>query len=599
LTEDSAAFAALRSLKKEIEAWSQPHLDALDPFRIDTSVPLRKVAAQGGTVFGFNSYYGDDKKLSSLSSTATCIRSLFRWPRLKIDGLNWDALKTELVERHAGENLKTQGLENLNAYTVGQLLPMLKSVGFEAKDQIVIDSIAAATEAISDGGASLQEYPANGYLTYWILGGLDEWKLDVPKVAAKALEWSAAELYRQISFFSGHDDENSDAFQLGYNLLIQYRFARPGLREPVIEAALRTMFDAQLSRGAWEKKDPLFRYGEFGDAYPFSFELLNSVLTEFRLEYERLRPYELQLRQAFGWLRRNATQLLTTSGVRVWRSGHRTEKGKTAQVESWATAEAYSFLRLYRNYLAHRVLDLVLATYRGQRPRPADPQALDGLDHLTLELDENPMSKKPDVTTARPLNELLHRRLVDSLAIRPGEYSLARHHDPKQCARSGILSGEPGTGKSSAVDALGSYLGWAVVVLDPGDFAREGLLMLSPTAATIFDQLLELEDTLIFLDEMEEFMKDRKGDKGSFEQRLLTTSILPKLQALWDKAQCVFIVATNHFKDMDPAAARAKRFDFRFEVLKAVASTGSVSSVAGGGGKGRRRARSKPASTPE
>ena len=106
--------------------------------------------------------------------------------------------------------------------------------------------------------------------------------------------------------------------------------------------------------------------------------------------------------------------------------------------------------------------------------------------------------------------------------------------------------------------------------------------MLSPTAATIFDQLLELEDTVIFLDEMEEFMKDRGGDKGSFEQRLLTTSILPKLQALWDQAQCVFIVATNHFKDIDPAAARAKRFDFRFEVLKAVAVPHAAPSKAAG-----------------
>lgn len=58
-----------------------------------------------------------------------------------------------------------------------------------------------------------------------------------------------------------------------------------------------------------------------------------------------------------------------------------------------------------------------------------------------------------------------------------------------------------------------------------------------------------------------------RSDGASFEQRFLTTSFLPSLQDLRDRATCIYIVATNNFEDLDPAARAPRRFDFQLGVL--------------------------------
>ena len=122
--------------------------------------------------------------------------------------------------------------------------------------------------------------------------------------------------------------------------------------------------------------------------------------------------------------------------------------------------------------------------------------------------------------------------------------------------------------KTTYVKSVARYLGWPLVILDPSDFAREGMHLITSFTAKIFDLLLELEDTVIFFDEMEELIRTREGiEAGSFEQRFLTTSLLPKLQYLNDSASCIFFVATNHFDTIDKAARREGRFDFQIQIV--------------------------------
>jgi len=105
------------------------------------------------------------------------------------------------------------------------------------------------------------------------------------------------------------------------------------------------------------------------------------------------------------------------------------------------------------------------------------------------------------------------------------------------------------------------------VILDPSDFASGGLPLIATVAADVFTKLYELEDTVIFFDEMESLMQRRHGDAGSsFEQQFLTTTFIPKLQELADRAACLFFVATNHYDSIDPAVKRPGRFDFRLQV---------------------------------
>lgn len=98
-------------------------------------------------------------------------------------------------------------------------------------------------------------------------------------------------------------------------------------------------------------------------------------------------------------------------------------------------------------------------------------------------------------------------------------------------------------------------------------FAEEGLPLIATVASRVFSKLLELEDTVVFFDEMEALMHTRTDAGGSFEQKFLTTSLLPKLQEMADRAACLFFVATNHFDTTDRAAQRPGRFDFRLQIM--------------------------------
>lgn len=51
------------------------------------------------------------------------------------------------------------------------------------------------------------------------------------------------------------------------------------------------------------------------------------------------------------------------------------------------------------------------------------------------------------------------------------------------------------------------------------------------------------------------------GEPLDVTRQLLTTSMLPKLADLWDRAGVVFLMATNHKQHLDPAITRANRFD--------------------------------------
>lgn len=564
---------SLRALKHRAEELASTHLGALGMFHLaEDPNPLARSSDEVVGIGGFANFMPDQDvprdgtARASLASTARCVRSL----RVSRDIRRGNADYTPFIEtvsaRYASQDLATYGLSHLNPFTIGQVLPVLREVaGSDPSEEVRELADAAATclrDEVCRKGVSVavsseepeRRFPPHGYLTYWALVALAAWDELEPEKAANSLEWSETELYRQIALFATEDDERSDAYQLGYNLLVQHRFNRSDLGNSMIEVALRTLFSAQLERGVWEKRHPLFRYGDRGEAYCFSFELLATLLRQFRDEWEFLIPHESDLATALGWAERNA---LLQYGLPVWRSGHVIEEGRP---ESWATAEVYAFSQLYASYLSWRIESVVLEGFHGQPGRPPDAQAFQGLYQPEVML--------PDPDGPVLLLDLLKERLVEPLRA-PGErpvYSLVHHPDRSQLVRSGILFGPPGTGKTTYVRRVARYLGWPLVILDPSDFAVEGLHLVPSVAADVFSKLLELEDTVIFFDEMEPLMR-RREEEGGFEQSFLTTSLIPQLQELADRAACLFFVATNRYQSIDPAARRPGRFDFRLQIL--------------------------------
>jgi ATP-dependent 26S proteasome regulatory subunit len=74
----------------------------------------------------------------------------------------------------------------------------------------------------------------------------------------------------------------------------------------------------------------------------------------------------------------------------------------------------------------------------------------------------------------------------------------------------------------------------------------------------------------VFFDEMDALAQTREGDEQSdgrdpsdldITRQLLTTSMLPKLSSLWDQRRVIFLMATNHKQQLDPAITRPNRFD--------------------------------------
>jgi hypothetical protein len=565
----------LRDLKRRAVDLASSHLEALDLFSLGRdSHPLPRLAHGPLPVRGFASSVAADKEKwedpprTSLASTAACVRSLLLCPAVKPGQPDFTELVAGIVDRHAGGELSTFGLEHLNPFTVGQLLPALADmVGHQpdpALDGLLADGTAQLQAELAHDGVSIpmrSEPDAephclpHGYLTYWSLVGLAAWDRHESELATPSMRWSETELYRQIALFETGHDERSDAYQLGYNLLIQYRFNRFRLGDSLVELGLRTLFGAQLERGVWEKRDPIFRYGEHGEAYCFSFDLLSSLLRELRDEWSLLQPCEHHLTRAMEWASRNA---LRQHGPPLWRAAHLIED---KMPESWASAAVYSFLQQYASYLSWRIQTIVADQFHSFPGRSPDASAFDDLyqPEVRVAPDDEPVL----------LGDLLRERLLEPLRL-PGPapaYSLVRNADPRGKARSGILYGPPGTGKTTYVRKVADYLGWPMVVLDPSVFAEEGLPLIATVASRVFSRLLELEDTVIFFDEMEALMHSRSDAGGSFEQKFLTTSLLPKLQELADRAACVFFVATNHVDTIDRAAQRPGRFDFKLQVM--------------------------------
>lgn len=499
-------MAYLTGLRQRIDQLCSSHWDAVLSFAIgpasDTSTN-RGRRAVAGFVNLASSPRAPGARVS-LASTATCVRSLRFCTDHHWSQLDFAPLAEEIRRRYDTNSLTTTGLEHLNPFTIGQLSPSLSYLGISSDEPVASAIKARLRDLVEERGIALRGFPPNAYLSFWVLAACRSLGVDI-RSDAGLIEWARHNLYKHLALLSAGDDEEGDAFQLAYSLVIQILFDRRRLRPSIIAEALDQLAGTQLARGTWEKKEPLFVWERYGDAYCFSYELLNTLMQAFRDSYEALRPFERALQRSLEWVERNA-HFASQSDVATWRSGHRSENSSP---ESWATAEVYGFLRGYRRYLDYRVNQCLLEKYRGSPASAPDASALRQF-------------YQPDVrtpgraarTSAPLLGEVLAQYLLVPLALEGDrrEYSLARNIDPKHFARSAILYGPPGTGKSSLVRAVARYLGWPIVIVDASDFVVDGFHLLPLAASRIFADLRQARDTVVLFDEMEELLRDRNSE---------------------------------------------------------------------------------------
>jgi N-acetylglutamate synthase-like GNAT family acetyltransferase len=151
--------------------------------------------------------------------------------------------------------------------------------------------------------------------------------------------------------------------------------------------------------------------------------------------------------------------------------------------------------------------------------------------------------------------ELLERRLVLPLS----DAGLAETFGVEP-PRAIVLFGPPGTGKTTFAKAVASRLDWPFVEIFPSRLAGDPAGLAAGLRET-FNTIDDLENVVVFIDEVEEIASKRKGDPPSPTQGV-TNELLKLIPNFREKPGRLLVCATNYIRALDDAFLRHGRFDY-------------------------------------
>lgn len=591
-----ADFDSLCAEREELRNYVLVHASSLRSFEEKDQPWFRREEQMDGPT-------DDPRPVRHLTTTASCLQSLADAPLYDVrdpsppcprdheDLFKWREEKTSdfaaaLLGNASDEEMwKTEGQPLV--YTPVRTLPVILQLAPEEllkefKQQLkklagkvweAVDIGDRMAQGVGEGRPGEKDrYPANAFHTYWAVRLLREYKARKlpqlgPKLAQKeavALLWSQRTLAAQTALIST-DRSAVDAQQLAWALSTDVLCRPAGADQPttadhqhaeLYEAALEAFF-AEQEDGHWRLYEPLFHYKKAGNAYCYPYETLAELLRlalhrkDGRVLRDRLKPYSRELIEAWRYARRTALELDAEHGALGWCSGHHPHR--TAP-EAWATASVFSYLQNLRCLLGHWAAEQAKQDLGVRQADGGSPSS----GEKTLKQRGDTWDRPPSQTVGRQLSMLylnpIKAREERPESIDPDEPLVAE-------ARSALLFGPPGTGKTTLVKGLSGALDWDYAEVLASDFLSEGMDQVPKSADSIFKKLMELDHCVILFDEIDELIRARDGAGSDPFGRFLTTSMLPKLAKLWEQRRVLFFVNTNDIEVADPAIKRSQRFD--------------------------------------
>ena len=521
------------------------------------------------------------KRVGAPTKTKVDFAELFR----RLVSTKWDssglpdgnAFTTALVVRTAGFVVKNKILspEEVGALKHGRHSTKNEE-GIDAVDETVADKpLLEIIQSRAKGGGesfAVSKYPAKATIVYWFLDGAINAGASIDDYLPEIASWATREFNKQLIYVSSGNDALMDPPELAMAACLIKRIHRlcndrPELAkisrslpsEIELTFAVERVISEQSRSGIWHRYFPLFHFplGRGAADYCFSFEFLEAVLGEFGSAVLRTRELLSYFRRSLTWCDSHVLHFVKSKDAhyRGWNSGGEVRTLADGMPEAWATASVHMFLSQLHRKISDLLDQLVLAKFGFDRiatvPSKDD---FKGLIDIKIEFPGEPSTW---------LLTVLEDELIDNAtrSMTLDDFTLG-------VPRSALFFGPPGTSKTNLAKSIAAYVGWPIVIITPSHFLGKGLEQVHAQVDEVFRDLMDLRKAVVLFDEMDALAQTREEDpEGKSREsldvtrQLLTTSMLPKLSDLWNKAGVVFLMATNHKQHLDPAITRANRFD--------------------------------------
>jgi len=478
-------------------------------------------------------------------------------------------MESILAARPMRRNGHTQPLSDYLIFLCAQAMATIHD-STKTLDRNLNGDLEARTVGVGIGGLPLDALP-DGASSQLSLG------------LSRCAEISLNQLCRQLAYRNAGDGNNFDVMRLAYSLLT-YVITTNTLagtagiemvegEGPIdtvgpannflIKQGLKSFFEEQMDDGMWDKGQPIYksfrRTGRnVGNAFVFATDTVASLLKVLPSEY--FRPHMGALEKTLAWIEAHQLEEIipdycdpislkcygkTLTG---WNSPHLTPENSP---QAWSTAQTASCLIQMRRVVRELMHDDVLSEFRGLKNNNGPSMA--AWDRL-LDTDIGDPTRGCDT-----LKNVMDDRVLTPFANGVSSPSFGASY-------SCILFGPPGTAKTTICEALAERMGWDFVVIDTSVFLADGLSNVASRIRYVFDRLMQLEETVILFDEIEEFCLDRETPGLGMESRMLTTAMLTAINDLRRRKRSVFFLATNRLRAFDSAITRPGRFDLQLFV---------------------------------